>query len=101
MLFDLRIRRKGVPLHLLSGSLEEFLSKQSVCKRRQKLQGCNCRLMQTQLSQSGSLPSAHFLRLALRKAERERMRETTAQKAPLCLRCYLITRKHTCTPVHP
>lgn len=52
--------------------------------------------MQTQLTQSGLLPSAHFLHLALRKAERERENEKLhcPEGASEMLSDY--TQKHTC-----
>lgn len=53
-------------------------------------------LMQTQLSQSGSLPSAHFLYLALRKAERDHCPEGASMPEMLSA----LTQTYTCTPVY-
>lgn len=47
--------------------------------------------MQTQLSQSGLLPSTRFLYLALRKAQK-----ITAQQAAPCRGCYLQQRTNQC-----
>lgn len=53
-------------------------------------------LMQTQLSQSGSLPSAHFLYLALRKAEGDHCPAGASMPEMLSA----LTQTRTCTYVH-
>lgn len=86
LLFDLRVRGKRVQLNLLE---------QTMCiQRRPEPPRLQLSLMHTQLSQSGSLPSAHFLYLALRKAQRDHC--PAGASMPEMLSALTQTRTRTC-----
>ncbi|MED6265629.1 hypothetical protein CHARACLAT_027512 [Characodon lateralis] len=81
----------GMPLNLFRGFLEELLSKQIAYRKDRELPMVQLLHMQTQLSESGPIPRALFLYLALRKVQK-----ISAQQAPPCQRSYLRLHK----PVH-
>lgn len=92
-------RRKGVRWNFKEAPRRSFLNKQEgIHKRPEKPPRPQLSLKRTGPSQSGSLPSAHFLHLALREAANEK---PLPGRRLLALRCYLLSHKHVrCAPAY-